>query len=234
MIPAKSLALVVALSQCACAFWPFDAQSEVPAEVAAEARANLTGVLGLDSQFVTVNRSVLGYGAGAVLAGTFLTAAVIKNLPEDFSLFGGSLAHAQERSELDFGAAENEDERNCNCRDWCAARSYGYLGRSKRYFRDLQTQSSAICNFPLALQCKKCGMEQGFFFVQLTFHSFLTQTRTFVALRSLSISSPVRRLMMLQKTEKIVKGKLCFCPFSNFKFSTFTTTGTCVTFFQKS
>ncbi len=41
---------------------------------------NLTGLLGLPSRFVRVNQSALAYGTGAILATTFLGAAVVANL----------------------------------------------------------------------------------------------------------------------------------------------------------
>ena len=138
-------------------------------------------LLGLADQHVKVNKTVLGYGTGAALAGTFLALAAIKNLPEQFSF----LTRAQER--IDPGS-----RAECNCREWCSAQSYGYHGRSKRFatFGPWWTENGILCNFQFftrALQqCKKCGLRSNFL-------SFLTVQRTFYflipALESLSISS---------------------------------------------
>ncbi len=109
-------------------------REDVPPNAASEWRDfNITGHLGIPETLVTLNRTWLAYGTGAVLASTFLGAALVANL-------GAAAESAEERKEKEETGEEavtahrvtttrrKDDEAACNCEAYCY----------ETYFRDFQ------------------------------------------------------------------------------------------------
>lgn len=91
--------------------------------------SNLTASLGLPQHNVVVNSTQWGNVAGALLAGTFFTAAVVENFPGLFDLAASPFTQSRsdwvEELELEEGDA-------CRCEDYCRNK-YSPGHRKKRY-----------------------------------------------------------------------------------------------------